>query len=71
MNPENLEQLERRVDELIALCRRLRQENEALQADQGELRKAHEALRDRAQRARSRIESVISRLKAMERSEPT
>ena len=69
MNPDSLEQLERRVEDLIALCRRLQQENRALQTDQGELQRAHEALRDRAQRARSRIESVISRLKALERSE--
>ena len=69
MNAENLEQLEHRVDELVAVCRRLRKEHAALQTDHGELQRAHEVLRERAQRARVRIESVIARLKALERSE--
>lgn len=69
MNPESLEQLERRVDDLIALCRKLQRENAALRTDQGELQRAHELLRERARRARGRIESVIARLKALERSE--
>ena len=69
VNRDSVDQLERRVDDLIAMCRRLQKENAALQADHGELKRAHDALRDRAQRARTRVESVISRLKALERSE--
>lgn len=69
MNQDSLEQLEHRIDELIAACRRLKSENDVLQAGQQNLQHANAALKDRAQRARARIESVISRLKALERSE--
>jgi cell division protein ZapB len=60
--------LERRVDALIHLCRRLQEENaslrarqEALVAERGELIEKHE-------QARSRVEAMLSRLRAMEES---
>lgn len=69
VSKDNLEQLEHRVDELIAACRKLKSENELLAAGQHNLREAHDALKERARRARSRIETVISRLKTLERSD--
>lgn len=69
VSQDSLEQLERRIDELIAVCRRLKSENDVLQVGQKDLQQANAVLRDRAQRARVRIEGVISRLKALERSE--
>jgi len=69
VNQDSLEQLEHRIDELIAVCRRLKSENDVLQAGQQDLQHANAVLKDRAQRARARIEGVISRLKALERSE--
>lgn len=69
VSQDNIEQLEHRVDELIAACRRLKSENELLSAGKDNLLEAHAALKERARRARGRIESVISRLKALERSD--
>ncbi|MHB1949982.1 MAG: TIGR02449 family protein [Acidiferrobacteraceae bacterium] len=69
MSQDNIEQLENRVDELIAACLKLKSENELLVAGRDNLREAHDALKERARRARGRIEGVISRLKALERSD--
>lgn len=69
MRKDSLEQLERRIDDLIAACRRLKAENLALQAGQQDLRRAHDVMKERTHRARTRIETVISRLKALERSD--
>lgn len=59
--PDNLKKLEDRVQSLIAACDRLTRENRTLKEEN--LR-----LRDRTQAVRSRVETMIGRLKALERS---
>jgi cell division protein ZapB len=60
------DELEVRVDELITLCERLREENHALRARQSMLLAERADLIDRNEVARNRVESIISRLKDME-----
>ena len=68
MEQADLEKLERRVDDLINACRRLGSENHALKANQAGLSKVNSDLHEKMRIARTRIEAMIGRLKALERS---
>lgn len=61
-----IESLEERIDELIRTCEELREENQALRAQQDHLVVERAALIDKSELARSRVEAMIARLKAME-----
>jgi cell division protein ZapB len=60
MDNENLKKLESRVDDLIGTCRQLKKNNRVIQDE-------HAKLIEKTQIARTRIESMIGRLKALER----
>jgi cell division protein ZapB len=60
MDNENLKKLENRVDDLIGTCRQLKKDNRVIQDE-------HAKLIEKTQIARARIESMIGRLKALER----
>lgn len=60
MDNENLKKLESRVDDLIGTCRRLKKDNHVIKDE-------HARLIEKTQIARTRIESMIGRLKALER----
>jgi cell division protein ZapB len=60
MDNENLKKLESRVDDLIGTCRQLKKDNRVIQDE-------HAKLVEKTQIARARIESMIGRLKALER----
>jgi cell division protein ZapB len=62
----DLDTMERQVDELIRTCRRLREENASLRARQEILVGERAELIEKTELARSRVESMISRLKSME-----
>jgi cell division protein ZapB len=64
----NLERLEERIDDLIAACKRLQKEKDRLQSDQKNLAETNSHLNEKTQKARARIEAMIDRLKALERS---
>ena len=66
---EDLRKLETRIDDLIDACQRLREENQALKTEQDELGEKHSRLMEKTRIARERIETMISRLKALERSQ--
>lgn len=66
---EDLRKLETRIDELINACQRLRDENQALKNEQDEMSEKHSRLMEKTRIARERIETMISRLKALERSQ--
>jgi cell division protein ZapB len=68
MYSEELKKLESRVDDLIDVCDRLKRENTQLRAGDGGLRDEHERLRRKTEQARTRIQSMIERLKALERA---
>lgn len=67
MSKDNLKKLETRVDDLIGTCRRLRKENRTTQGEHQRLSEDHAKLMEKTQIARARIESMIGRLKALER----
>ena len=63
---EQVAGLEQRVESLLRLCQRLQQENAMLRRSQENLNAERAALMEKNEVARSRIEAMISRLKAME-----
>lgn len=64
----DLKILESRLDELIETCRRLKGENQSLKSNQNDLSEQHARLMEKTRLARARIETMIDRLKALERS---
>jgi cell division protein ZapB len=65
---DDLKKLEIRVDELIHACQRLRQENLSLKSEHDTLSQKHARLSEKTRIARERIEAMIGRLKALERT---
>jgi cell division protein ZapB len=66
MTALNLNDLETRVDELVDAIGDLSNENRALRDQQSSLLAERAALIEKSELARSRVESMIARLKAME-----
>lgn len=64
----DIDELERRVEALVHLCRRLKDENASLRARQETLVSERGELIEKNEQARSRVESMLSRLRAMEES---
>jgi cell division protein ZapB len=62
----DLDLLALRVEELIRLCDRLREENNRLKATQTQLQAAQARLTDKNQLSRTKLESMITRLKILE-----
>jgi cell division protein ZapB len=62
----DIETLERQMDDLIEICHRLREENTWLRARQATLGEDRAQLVEKTELARSKVESMISRLKTME-----
>ena len=60
--------IESQIDDLIAECRRLREENLALKERLGSLSGECARLVERSEAVRSRVETMIARLRAMEES---
>ena len=63
---QGLDALEARVDELIRTVERLSQENRSLYARQKSFMAERADLIDKTDMARTRVESMINRLKSME-----
>jgi len=59
-------ELERRIDQLIELCNRLREENSLLKARESSLMVERADLVDRNEEVRHRVETIINRLKELE-----
>jgi cell division protein ZapB len=62
----DLQALEMQVDELIHTCDQLSDENRALRDQQSTLVAERASLIEKSELARSRVEAMIARLKAME-----
>ena len=58
--------LEESVDQLILICEQLEQKNDALQVRQTELLEERDALAEQNQQLRTRIETMVARLKGLE-----
>lgn len=61
-----LNEMDHRVDDLIALCERLMAENQAMRHRQEQINSERAHLLRRHEQARSRVEAMISQLKSME-----
>lgn len=66
MANSDLDRLEQQVDALIRLSQRLRDENASLRARQEILVAERSDLIEKTEQARSRVEAMLSRLRAME-----
>ena len=66
MSGIQLKDLEKKIDELIALCKELNLENGALKAEIAGWRDERKALIDKNELARTKVEAMIDRLRSME-----
>jgi cell division protein ZapB len=66
MADNELQVLEQKIDELIALCDQLNRENQALKADNAGWQGERQDLMDKNELARTRVEAMINRLRTME-----
>lgn len=66
---EQFELLESRLQALISLCTRLRQENQVLREQQDALVEERARLIDKNETARNKVEQMIVRLKSLEVSQ--
>ena len=66
MDKSELESLEGQIDELISRSQQLQDENQALREQQANLMAERASLIEKSELARSRVEAMIARLKAME-----
>ncbi len=66
MKHSELKHLEEQVDALILQLNQLKRENSSLRESQSMLMTERARLIDKTEKARSRVESIITRLKAME-----
>lgn len=69
MSESDLKNLEAKVDALIDACNHLKDENSSLMLEKDSISKQHADLLEKTKSARSRLESMINRLKALDRSE--
>ncbi|KZY30428.1 TIGR02449 family protein [Alcanivorax sp. HI0083] len=63
---QQLRQLEARVDDLLRISARLRQENQALHDRESKLVEERAQLLKKNDAARNKVEAIISRLKSLE-----
>ncbi len=68
-NANSLEQLEQQVNELIELCAILGRENRALRTQQQNWTSERAKLIEKNELAKSRVESMITRLKTLEQDQ--
>ncbi|MDD9980508.1 MAG: TIGR02449 family protein [Gammaproteobacteria bacterium] len=66
MDSLDTQALEEKIDHLIRICNRLEDENRALRDQQNSLIAERAALVEKSEMARSRVEAMITRLRAME-----
>ena len=66
MADQQLQALANKIDDLIQLCDQLDQENRSLKTDAANWLQEREALVEKTEVARSKVESMITRLKALE-----
>jgi len=66
---EDLKRLEMRIDELIAICAQLKDENRQLREQKVEFSAERENLLEKQDKARVRVENILNRLKSLEQSE--
>ena len=63
-----LKRLEKRLDELVSICKQLQEENGSLRGRQDTLVAERASLLQKNEHVRGRVEAMITRLKAMEQA---
>jgi len=63
-----LKRLEKRLDELVDICKKLQEENVSLRNRQDMLTAERASLLQKNEQVRGRVEAMITRLKAMEQA---
>ena len=63
-----LKRLEKRLDELVVICKQLQEENQSLRQRQDTLMAERATLLQKNEQVRGRVEAMINRLKAMEQT---
>ena len=66
MDPLDTRTLAEKIDRLIRICNKLKEENRALRDQQSGLIAERAALVEKSEMARSRVEAMITRLRTME-----
>ena len=66
--PEQVAEISRQVEQLVALAHRLAEENRSLRASQEQLMAERANLLAKNEQARSRVEAMINRLKSLEQN---
>lgn len=61
-----LGRLDKRIDELVVVCDRLKEENRSLRHKQEMLTSERAGLLQKNEQVRARVEAMVTRLKAME-----
>lgn len=64
----NFDSLNMKVDDLIELFSEMKRENQALRANESSWQSERKQLLERNQEAKSKLESILVRLKAMDNS---
>ena len=64
-----LQRLDKRLDELVTICRQLQEENQSLKERQDMLTEDRATLLQKNELVRGRVEAMVSRLKAMEQAQ--
>lgn len=67
-SPQQVAEISRQVDQLVALAQRLAEENRSLRASQEQLMAERANLLAKNEQARSRVEAMINRLKSLEQN---
>jgi len=63
-----LRRLEKRLEELVVVCRQLQEENQSLRQRQDSLMAERASLLHKNEQVRGRVEAMIGRLKGMEQA---
>ncbi len=68
MSEDTFHSLNEKVDDLIGLCADMKRENQLLKANESSWSSERKQLMDKNKEAKSKLESILVRLKAMENS---
>ena len=68
MSEDRFQSLNEKVDELIDLCADMKRENQLLKAGENSWQNERKQLMDKNKTAKSKLESILVRLKAMDQS---
>lgn len=69
MTEDQFNMLDDKINALIAMCTAMKQENQLLRASQHNWQTERQQLLENNRQAKARLESVLSRLRAMEQSQ--